>query len=581
MVPKRASRSKIFDEFSSGEQERYFSVKDKCVCSHIDTLYFFVKIRNDTNDTEDAGMLELLGELADLKEKKKSSYAMMLDFHGLSVEATGFSIYEYRLSLDEMFDVFISSYIPNDNTPRIVVQLRTRALVLHGPYKAVRGAMQYVREILSTYDLEVGIIGINRVDYAYHTNIIQNPFEYFSDKNLKKNLCSSLRKYMKVGTVGDDLTLETLSLGNRKSNNIFFRCYDKTCEVIEKAYKSFFIEKWRKDGLISAYDYFVLMYAYETGSYVAGIHVGRMLWYIKYGHDEKLKEKFRGLIDKYRQRSDNNRALKKQLDEYRETRLVFKNTEEIDSEVEKEIEGLLPKVTRIMNIEFQTKRKLYCEFSGVIGEVGKAFEVPDDEDLDDIIVKVSDGKKKKLVCEPELRDVFAVIAMRSQIQKYLVTKTVCWVNDRKAPADEKKVLDWWSRIQSCKIESDCDYQSLIRCRDLNSDIKKTERRLKNTIAHLQIIRNLSTEAKTFHEDVSDVLCYLNDNDFYGFGNNLNGGRTILKQKDYGEIRERKARQDKGLIRSIEHKKTVNALNLQKVKESDKGNDETDEESTGN
>lgn len=530
MIPKYVYRSKIFGEFSPEEQEQYFGLKDKCVRSHIDTLYYFVKIRGDTNDTENTGILTFLAELADLKERKKSSYSSMIDFHGLSVEANGFSIYEYRLSLPEMFDIFISSYIPNDETPRIVVQLRTRSLVLEGPYEAVRNSMKYVREILSEYDLMIGLLDVNRVDYAYHTNMIQNPIKYFNDEKLKKCLSSSLRKYMKVGTVGDDVTLETLSLGNRKSNNIFFRCYDKTREVIEKGYKSFFIEKWKEDGLISEYDYYVLMYAYENHSYVAGLHIGRMLWYIRYGHDESLKEKFYGLMEKYRKRSDNNKRLREQIDDY--------------AELENEIEGLLPKTTLVMNIEFQTKRKFYCELSEMIENVN-----PD--------------------CEPEYRNIFSVIALRASIQKYLTSETVCWFCDRKK---RDKALDWWKRIQNCEIESAGDYGNLVRHRDLNSDIRKTERRLKITIAHMQILRNLSTEPKTFHEDASDVLSYLNDNDFYGFGKNPLGGQVILKQKDYGDIRERKARQDKGLVKSVQLKKEL-IMKMQEENKNLKNNEE--------
>ena len=293
----------------------------------------------------------------------------------------------------------------------------------------------------------------------------------------------------------------------QNSNNIFFRCYDKTCEVIEKGYKSFFIEKWKEDGLISAYDYYVLMYAYQVNSYVAGIHLGRMHWYLEYGKDEERKKYFRDLISKYHIKSDNNDALKKALHK------------------------VLPDVTLIMNIEFQTKRKFYMEIA---------------ESLESVPL---------LDCEPELREVFSVIAYRAPIQKYLTSQTVCWYQDRNAK--EKQVCDWWKRVQQCKIESEGEYAALVRKRDLSSDVEKTERRLKQTIAHLQILRSRSTEAKNFHEDFCDMLCYLNDNDFFGFNPRPGGKEAFrLKDKDYGAIRERKARQDRGLIRSIEAKKTA-------------------------
>ena len=503
MIPKYVEISEIYNEFSSEEHEQYFGLNYKAVRSHIDTLYYFVRISGDMVNVQDERFLTILGELEYLKAQKKSDYSAMVDFHGLSVEATGYSIYEYRLCYPEMFDIFISSYILTDQTPRIVVHLRTRSLVLEGPYDAVRNSLKYVKEILADYGLDISLVDINRVDYAYHTNLIQSPIKYFGDGRLKQNLCSTMRKYMKVGTIGEDLTLETLSLGQRNSNNIFFRAYDKTCEVIEKGYKSFFIEKWKEDRLISEYDYYVLMYAYKLNSYVAGVYLGRMNWYLEYGKNEERKAEFRELIAKYRIKSDNN------------------------TQLEKKLHGVLPEITLIMNIEFQTKRKFYMEITDSLASV------------------------PVLDCEPELRKVFSVIACRAVIQKYLTTETVCWVDDRKAK--EKKPLDWWKRIQQCKIDSEGEYAALVRKRDLNSDIKKTERRLKQTLAHLQIIRNKSTVERQFHDDLCDALCYFNDNDFYGFNARPNGDPFRLKDKDYSEIRMRKARQDRGLLKSIEEK----------------------------
>ena len=521
MIPKYVQNSEIYSEFSPEEQEQYFDLSMRAVRSHIDTLYYFIRLSGDTVNVQDERFLRLVSDLDYLKEKKKSDYSMIVMFHDLSVEAAGYSIYEYRLSFAEMFDIFISSYIPNEVTPRIVVQLRTRSLVVGsgGPYEAVRVSLYYVKNILEEYGIGISLIDVNRVDYAYHTNLIQNPIKYFSDEKMLKHLCSTMRKYMKIGTIGEDLTLETLSLGQRKSNNIFYRSYDKTREVIEKAYKSFFIDKWKEDRLISEYDYYVLMYAYKMGSYVAGIHLGKMNWYLEHGKDEIKKSHFRELIQKYHIKTDDNR------------------------EFDKNLNGVLPDVTLIMNIEYQTKRKFYTEITESLSKV------------------------PVLDCEPELQKVFSVIAYRSAIQKYLTTETVCWVKDRKAK--EKVPCDWWKRIQQCEIEGKNEYASLVRKRDLNSDIEKTERRLKNTIAHLQIIRNRSTEAKTFHEDFCDMLSYLNDNDFYGFQSNPESSRAFrMKEKDYGAIRERKARQDRGLIKSIEahHEELQNRI--QSIVESD-------------
>ena len=503
MIPKSVESSEIFSEFSPEEKEQYFGLNYKAVRSHIDTLYYFIRLSGDTVNVEDERFLRLISDLKAAKEQKKSDFSLTVMFHDLSLELSSFSIYEYRLSFEEMFDIFIAGSIWTEATPRIVVQLHTRSLILGGgPYEAVRVSLYYVKNILEEYGIGISLIDVNRVDYAYHTNLIQNPIKYFNDEKMLKHLCSTMRKYTKIGTLGEDLTLETLSLGQRKSNNIFYRSYDKTREVIEKAYKSFFIDKWLEDHLISEYDHYVLMYAYKLSSYVAGIHLGKMHWYMEHGKDEVKKAHFRELIQKYRIKTDDNR------------------------EFEKNLNGVLPDVTLIMNIEYQTKRKFYTEITESLAQV------------------------PVLECEPELQKVFSVIAYRAAIQKYLTTETVCWVKDRNAK--EKEPCDWWKRIQQCEIEGKNEYKSLVRKRDLNSDIEKTERRLKNTIAHLQIIRNRSTESKTFHEDFCDMLSYLNDNDFYGFKSKADSEREFrMKEKDYGQIRERKARQDRGLLKSIE------------------------------
>ena len=534
-IPKSVASSKIFAEFSQEEQLHFFEIKEKCVRSHIDTLYYSVRLMGDRPEAKDPvedqgyrnpNINKLVIDLDLLRDKVRKDWNAELDFMGLAVEPTGFSLYAYHLSLPEMFDIFIAKSIPTSETPRIVVQLRTRALIQWGSYEAVKRSFEYVTKILAEYKLSAWQVGINRVDYAYHTNLIQDANRYFGDKQLVKHLKSSFCKGNKYFGIGENIDIETLSLGNRKSNCIFFRAYDKSREVIQEAYKAYFIERWYKLGLISEYDRYVYQYAYERASFATGILVGRIAWYLEYGHDDDLKERFRDLMKKYHIDSDNNEKL------------------------EKELRGVLPKNTVVFNIEFQTKRKFYNEIARDVADW--ECHIP-----------------KEYQNELQLRPIYATIALRARIQEYLTTETVAFVKDRKNPknpdTEEIEYLDWWKRIRSCEIEGVDSDELLTRQRDIGADIKKTVRKIKNSVAHLQILRRRSVDARSFHEDISDTLCYLNDNDFYGFAPKDDGSAFEFSDKGYQDIRRRKARQDRGLLASLQSKEDVESFISQTAK----------------
>ena len=135
MITKFVKQSPVFPEFTPEEQDYFFDLSRDKVVSHIDTLYYTVSIHNDSNDVSEY-MQAMLDRLKVLRQQKASSYSATVDFYGLSVENIRFVHYEYCLRLNENFDIFISSMLPNPHTPRIVVQLRTRSWVLYGATQA-------------------------------------------------------------------------------------------------------------------------------------------------------------------------------------------------------------------------------------------------------------------------------------------------------------------------------------------------------------------------------------------------------------------------------------------------------------
>ena len=83
--------------------------------------------------------------------------------------------------------------------------------------------------------------------------------------------------------------------------------------------------------------------------------------------------------------------------------------------------------------------------------------------------------------------------------------------------------------------------------DRKTDIVRSRSLLQSAIARYSIISRQSLDSRSFAEDVSDVLCSLNDNDFYGFATDKDGMPVRLVSHGYDTIQRRKARQYRGVI----------------------------------
>lgn len=501
-----SERYSVLSEFTPEERKHWFSLKDKGVLPHIDTLYYTVSISGDSNENDSQGLKELISELSCLKKQKMTNPAENVVFCDLEVMPTGFSIYEFQLRLNETFDIFIGRYLPNPSTPRVVVQLRSRSLVLDGVSGAILRSYAAVKILFDTFGLTVGEVRENRIDYAYHTNLIQNPYRFFADDRLLRHLRTNFGIGQKVFRFGKDIRLDYFALGQKKSNAIFFRCYNKSQEVVEKNYKPFFIERWLENGLISQYDAYVYRTAYELHSYRTGLLVGRMRWYIEHGKDGELRERFQQDLDTGYVNSDNNEFL------------------------EKELSSVLPPVTLIMNVEFQTKRRFYAS-------VGEQF-------LRGMVYRY-DG-------DPALEKLMKLVSLSPEFLEYLTRETICFVadrNDEDGKGKDRVMCDWWRRIHSCRIPfTDKVTLDLWREYDRKTDIVRSRSLLQSAIARYSIISRQSLDSRSFAEDVSDVLCSLNDNDFYGFATDKDGTPVRLVSHGYDTIQRRKARQYRGVIK---------------------------------
>ena len=151
----------------------------------------------------------------------------------------------------------------------------------------------------------------------------------------------------------------------------------------------------------------------------------------------------------------------------------------------------------------------------------------------------------------------SILNIRSEICNYLTSSSLCFV-DNKGTKDEK-FTRWWSRINQCYIE---EYEKRIidlwRDYERHVDIEKTKRRICGTVASMSILKNNGYKNSTFTEDVSDVLCTLNDNDFYGFAPDPSTGRIPeIEPPCYRDLKVRKERQYRQITKEIEKTKEKN------------------------
>lgn len=494
-------RAPIFSEFSPVEQEKFFGITRDKVIHNVDTLYYSVGL------VETPEFNAFVAELKSLRENYTYDADEPVEVEGLTYRPANFSIYRHCFSEKDSYDIFIAEKVPNKNTPQVVVQIRSIHLWAYGDKKAVELSFEAVLALLHKYGLIVRFVAENRIDYAFHTNCIQNTSKFFGDRVLTQNMNGTLTQYSKVGKVGREVTVDYLSLGKRQSNNVFFRAYNKTREVIEMGYKSIFIDIWQKNKLISEYDAYVLRYAFEANAgkngFESAIARGKIAWYMENGTDSKVKNTLEELREKYLVKNSNVVALDKQLSK------------------------ILPEITQICNIEFQTKRHFYRSFGKTIGASGNTW----------------------------LARIFWILDNRKKFLDILTCDTVRFVKDRDMPKNditEKDYLFFWRRVRAVKTPCEVD-TTLARQYLKNVDVERAKSAFAGKVATFAVLNGNYEDV--FALSVADALSYFNDNDVNTILDRLvdneSGELAALTYKDYDLMVGRKKRQYAWLINAWE------------------------------
>lgn len=458
MIVKHLKQNELYKELSEEQCLYWFDRKDKKVIHNVDTIYLNVDIPLYNEHQV------LQHYLEELKSKVKFEPVYIEE---IDMKITGLSkrFYQYCLEKTDEYVIFFAKKKVTGSMPPIQIQIRAQFLWLHGEYVAIEQATKHLQKILERFRMRIRKVYDNRIDYAYHTNYIKDMKRFFD--NLNSMQVSRFKRWdMQGAFLGDqELDLDYLSLGRRKSDNIFFRCYNKTKEVIEQNYKQFFFQFWKEKGLISNYD----QYVYEKCSMKKRYeysYIARLEFYLEHGTHSIHLEKCKKYIEHYE---------KYEFDDI----IAF-------------TEMLTPGITLITNIEFQTRRKFYKTIGDSLDELPTIKE-REEEHLR-YIMKLLDYK------------VLILKVLNEDVLRLVDSKDV------KARKRNKKLHPLWERVQKCKIDHECSTdQKLLRQYQNSLDFECLKNQITNKIITLGLYLDVENE-NNLQEDMYNYMTLLNEND---------------------------------------------------------------------
>jgi len=509
-------RTEFFAELPQEKQESYLGLtREKSLCT-IDNLYYSVYVTGDGKENVPVGLEKLLEDL-ELSKAEVIRLRMPVDFeHDLECVRKSYKFYSYCTGNSDLYDIFFCETLPNDDTPRIVVQIRAHGLWTRGMDEMLEESYNKVRSILADYSCTIARCMENRIDYCYHTNSISSVNRVFKEdsrgkvKNLHTNLKSakwhSDIKHEEDGTlfVKDYLCLGGgKSTSKRPSNNVRARAYNKVKEVVEMGYKSFFFKIWHDNGLISYYDKWCMEYAYSHQN-IDYLAKGAIEFYVNHGTDPDRVQKYKEAL------SNPNTSLAQ-----------FK---ELAAEY-------MPKVTTIMNFEYETKRKFYY--------------------LSDRVIDSYELSEKRATIAKPLARIYKILDYRDHFLKSLTRNTLSFYNgfDEKG---EPKYLAWWNRLRNTKHDGMNVDGELLREYSLNMDKQKVQRRIVNALASCAVYDE--KVGSGFVEDVSDLLSNISDNQIHTL-RAVDEDGVIVEEidswltKDYQTLKVKKERLARNRIRA--------------------------------
>lgn len=455
--------------------------KQKKFLKNIDTFYYAVYMDEDfnvTNDRSTESASSLLSQnnvnrfrnFCERLSKENEAHNIYLDDDTFVLYQPGsFSIYTVRLTKPGLYDLFLAPRIFTDDTPVMIMQIRSRALWEDGVYEAFFDSLAIIRILCKRFNLHIKEIKENRCDFACHSNYLTDPESFFEEKHFVKmwvgtvgrNGKEKTKQFLSHCTVYDDDTIEKdyIALGKR-GDKCFIRIYLKSKEVVQEGYKGFFLKLWYLNGMISRYDLYCLEEAYKKKSW-AYLDSARLLWALQ--NDDTISEES-----------------KKEI-----TDLLDQEKPDIN-EIHKMAKKYTPSVTKIFNIEFQCMR-----------DMSKSFQ----------LIPRNNGYCKRVL---DYLDNYELI--------YEYLTRVCMRLVRTDQPDSNKArrdnCRFWEAMRNAKtVDMKRKHKDLKLIRKYNSNVN-LEIRKKRAISALSSYGYCLTQNEDGNllEDASNLLSVLNDND---------------------------------------------------------------------
>ena len=499
MIDKYAKNTRIFNEFTESNQNFWFDYRQRKFLHNIDTFYYTVKLNCDfSSDTLDERVLNFRKffksefETLNLFDKTYISDHLPKD---LILKRSSFAgVYNIHLELPDSFDIFMAYSVPNDDTSEILVQIRSYYLWLFGAKLAFDRSFERVKEICNIFEFDILSVKENRVDFCWHTNYIQDTKTFLNPEKVANSRVSTLGRDGDIHLEFDgdcDYEVDYFRFGRKASNNVIFRIYLKSKEVIEQGYKSFFFKIWFLNGLINRYDLFVYEECFKNRSW-GFKDKARLKFYCEYGTDEVLKN-------------------------YILDNILGDNCNTDYDTVKKMADILTPKLTLILNFEYQTMRK----FSSSL--------------------VLTNYKARYGVVER----IYTYLDNRKLIIDYLTDKVfrfVDYVPERDSNKSRCSMSNFWIRLRSVKlVDTYCRTHDIKLVRDYSNKLnyEMVKKRTLSSMATADIYVH-GTSSATASDCFLDFLSLLNDNDIHHFKNYREKQSRILQSKvsDNGLIKRK-------------------------------------------
>jgi len=492
-ITRETGRTGFFKELTPERRKEYLGLKREKFLPTVDNLYFSVFI---TNDAKNIGIDTHLNRLIEYLEEKKAEANQAhdaIDFgYGLAMTLKSYSFYGFCLTEQDLYDIFICKSIPNKNTPRIVIQLRAFGLWTRGVDEILIDAYRRVERMLLDYGCTIEKTRESRIDYCFHTNAITNVDALLVEtKGRVKNLHTNLKHVTLVAdlehlTDGTKFHKDYLCFGRKESNNVRARIYDKVKEVIEMGYKDFFFKIWYDNGLISYYDKWCMEYAFPFRN-VDYLYKAAVAFYVEHGFCKSVGSE-KCILEEIFKCS----LLCVPTDYYKRCKVAIDNERTTLADFKKLAKEHMPKVTSILNIEYETKRKFYYysdKFIQNFRTVERTIPAP-------------------------LERIYKILDNKGIFLDYLTSKTLAFHAGKDASGN-LKYLAWWLRLRNTKLGGIKANEKLLREYSFEMDKRVVMQRTVSAIASNAVYDdNLETG---FVEDFSDFVSYISDNESHRMG----------------------------------------------------------------